>query len=371
MAKVVLENVSKRYGDFFAVKDANLVIEDGSFVVLVGPSGCGKSTTLRMIAGLETPSEGRIIIGGRDVTKLEPKDRNIAMVFQSYALYPHMTVYDNMAFALRAGFYVEGKRKKRHPRKEIDRRVRDAAELLGITDQLDKKPKQLSGGQRQRVALGRALVRKPSVFLMDEPLSNLDAKLRTRMRVELKRLHRTLGTTMIYVTHDQMEAMTLADRIAIIEQGVYRQYAPPLETYRSPADSFVASFIGNPSMNIIDGSLSAHERGYLFRFGTASFELPLKLAKAVYGAKPPSSTASYGIRPEDVGVREKGADGLPGTVFGIEALGNRDHVFIHVAGFEITAEVATGTGLAVGDECSVFLAGPNGHVFDDEGRAIC
>ena len=374
MAKVVLENVTKSYGEFHAVNDVDLVIEDGSFVVLVGPSGCGKSTTLRMVAGLETPTKGRIYIDGKDVTDLEPRDRNIAMVFQSYALYPHMTVFDNMAFALRAGYFVEGKRKKRYPKAEIQKRVGDAAELLGITDQLHKKPKQLSGGQRQRVALGRSLVRNPTVFLMDEPLSNLDAKLRTKMRLELKRLHKKLGATIIYVTHDQMEAMTLADRIAIIDKGKLRQYAPPLGTYNKPADSFVATFIGSPAMNIIPGSLTPHSRGYFFEFAGHKFDLPVNVAKLVYRAKLSSTEASYGIRPENViAVPETGESpegSIPGTVFGLEALGSKDYVFIRTGDAEICAEVNADLGFATGDLCHVKLASDKGHIFDNDGRAV-
>jgi len=374
MAKVVLEHVTKSYDEFHAVDNVNLVIEDGSFVVLVGPSGCGKSTTLRMVAGLETPTEGRIYIDGKDVTDLEPRDRNIAMVFQSYALYPHMTVFDNMAFALRAGYFVEGKRKKRYPKQEIEKRVNDAAELLGISDQLDKKPKQLSGGQRQRVALGRSLVRNPTVFLMDEPLSNLDAKLRTKMRLELKRLHKKLGATIIYVTHDQMEAMTLADRIAIIDKGILKQYAPPLSTYNKPADSFVASFIGSPAMNIIPGSLTPHSQGYFFEFERQKFDLPVNVAKAVYKAKLSSTEASYGIRPENVivisGTGEAPEVSIPGTVFGLEALGSKDYVFIRTGDTEICAEVDADLGFAIGDPCQIKLASEKGHVFDNVGRAV-
>ena len=372
MAEVILEHVTRSYGDFRAVDDVDIVIEDGSFVVLVGPSGCGKSTTLRMIAGLERPTSGRIYIGGRDVTDLEPKDRNIAMVFQSYALYPHMTVFDNMAFALRAGYYTEEKKKKRYPKAEIIRRVEESAELLGITDQLRKKPKQLSGGQRQRVALGRALVRNPSVFLMDEPLSNLDAKLRTKMRLELKKLHETLGATIIYVTHDQMEAMTLADRIAVIDRGILRQYAPPLSTYNHPADTFVATFIGSPAMCIIDGELAAHSGGYIFQGKGLSFDLSMGLAKAVYKAKFSSSKVRYGIRPEEVTVKRPGAgDGLLGTIFGLEALGSKDHAFIRLGDVEITAEVEAAEGFRIDDKCLVQFGSEKAHIFDEKGRVVC
>lgn len=380
MAEVILDNITKRYGDFYAVRDLNLKIKDGSFVVIVGPSGCGKSTTLRMVAGLETPTEGKIYIGGRDVTDLEPKDRNIAMVFQSYALYPHMTVFDNMAFALKAGYYTEGGKRKRYSKEEIKRRVYEAAEILGIKDQLNKKPSQLSGGQRQRVALGRALVRNPTVFLMDEPLSNLDAKLRTRMRVELKRLHKQLKTTIIYVTHDQMEAMTLADKIAVLNAGVLRQYASPLETYNRPADRFVATFIGSPAMNIIDGSLIPHEKGYTFDAGDLKFDLSLGVAKAVYESHLATSEVSYGIRPEDVKIKLDAGDEdifdlnnspIEGTVFGLEALGSRNYAFVHVGSIEIVAEVPASLNLDIGKKCYIDLRSERGHIFDRNGRAIC
>ncbi len=379
MAEVVLEHISKNYDDFFAVKNADFVIEDGSFVVLVGPSGCGKSTTLRIIAGLETPSEGRIIINGRDVTKMEPKDRNVAMVFQSYALYPHMNVFDNMAFALRAGSYTEGNKKKKLSKQEIKDRVTRAAELLGIEDQLGKKPKQLSGGQRQRVAVGRTLVRQPSVFLMDEPLSNLDAKLRTKMRVELKNLHQKLGATIVYVTHDQKEAMTLADKIAVINKGQILQYASPLETYNSPADSFVASFIGSPSMNLIEGSLKPHPKGYRFKSRDISFDLPLPVAKAVYKSQLSSSEITYGIRPGNINaasefdenIRSNSKQLVEARIFGMEALGSRDIVFARKGVTELSAEVKVGSGLNIGDNCLLDLSSSKAHIFKKDGRAVC
>jgi len=243
MSEVVLENVSKLYeGGSVAVEQVSLTVRDGEFLVLVGPSGCGKSTTLRMIAGLEEITEGRISIGGVCVNNLPPKDRDIAMVFQNYALYPHMTVFENMAFGLKL---------RRVPKAEIAARVREAAEILGLQDYMKRLPKQLSGGQRQRVAVGRAIVRKPKVFLFDEPLSNLDAKMRVEMRSEITHLHRRLGATMIYVTHDQIEAMTMSDRIVVMDKGKVQQLAPPLEVYRNPANLFVAGFIGTPPMNML------------------------------------------------------------------------------------------------------------------------
>ena len=247
MASVKLNNIKKVFGkDTLVIPDITLDVIAGEFLVLVGPSGCGKSTILRMIAGLEEPTMGKIHIGDRNVTNLPPKDRNIAMVFQNYALYPHMNVFNNLAFGLKI--------RKIH-RDEINKRVQTAAEILKIEDLLDRKPKELSGGQRQRVALGRAIVRKPKVFLFDEPLSNLDAKLRIEMRAEIKKLHKELGTTMIYVTHDQVEAMTMGDRIVILNQGVIQQVGTPMEVYRNPENIFVAGFIGSPPMNLISGMI--------------------------------------------------------------------------------------------------------------------
>src|SRR5579871_822777 len=251
MAQVVIRNLNKRFDGIHAVKDVNLEINDKEFVVLVGPSGCGKTTTLRMVAGLESITSGEIMIGDKIVNELPPMDRDIAMVFQNYALYPHMSVYDNMAFGLKM---------RKFDRADIGKRVQDAAEILGIQDYLRRKPRQLSGGQRQRVALGRALVRHPQVFLFDEPLSNLDAKLRVQMRVELKRIHDRLGTTAVYVTHDQVEAMTLGDRVVVMKDGVVQQVGEPLELYNRPANRFVAGFIGSPAMNFARVSV-AEENG--------------------------------------------------------------------------------------------------------------
>ena len=246
MAQVKLESVYKRYGDVTAVRDVNLDIEDGDFVVLVGPSGCGKSTTLRMVAGLEEISEGTLRIGDRVVNDVSPRDRDVAMVFQSYALYPHMSVRDNISFGLKL---------RKMDTAEINKRVDDAARILSLGEYLDRKPKQLSGGQRQRVAMGRAIVRHPEVFLFDEPLSNLDAKLRVQMRAEIAKLHQRLGTTTIYVTHDQVEAMTLAKHIVVMSMGVVQQVGAPLELYKNPANLFVGGFIGSPSMNFFDGEI--------------------------------------------------------------------------------------------------------------------
>src|SRR5690349_22609672 len=257
MAQVVIRNLNKMFDDVHAVKDVNLEIRDKEFLVLVGPSGCGKTTTLRMLAGLESITSGEILIGNTVVNQLAPMDRDIAMVFQNYALYPHMSVHDNMAFGLKM---------RKFERSEIDRRVREAADILGIGDLLKRKPRQLSGGQRQRVALGRAIVRHPRVFLFDEPLSNLDAKLRVQMRVELKKLHERLGTTAIYVTHDQVEAMTLGDRVVVMRDGWVQQVGDPMTLYNAPANRFVAGFIGSPAMNFATVRITA-ENGDLWAEG--------------------------------------------------------------------------------------------------------
>ncbi|MHC5656271.1 ABC transporter ATP-binding protein [Stappia sp. ICDLI1TA098] len=289
MATVTLQNVCKSYGNRKTVHDVNLTIEDREFMVLVGPSGCGKSTTLRMVAGLEDITSGRLLIDGRDVTEAAPQKRDIAMVFQSYALYPHMTAWRNMAFGLM--------KTTRLSKSEIDKRIQEAAEILNITDLLDRRPKELSGGERQRVAIGRALVRQPKVFLFDEPLSNLDAKLRNRMRSELKRLHQELGLTVIYVTHDQIEAMTLGSRVAMMSEGALQQVGAPMEIYMQPANTFVATFIGSPEMGLVP---CRSEKGGALHH--VAFGAPL----AFGGAKLPDDVI-LGIRPEEVRfTRERG-----------------------------------------------------------------
>jgi multiple sugar transport system ATP-binding protein len=289
MAKVVMENLSKHFGDVKAVKDFDLEIPDKEFVVLVGPSGCGKTTTLRMVAGLEDITAGNIYIDDKVVNHLPPKDRDIAMVFQNYALYPHMTVYQNMAFGLTL---------RKFPKDEIDQRVKEAADILNIGELLQRKPKALSGGQRQRVAVGRAIVRKPKVFLFDEPLSNLDAKLRVQMRVELKKLHERLQTTIIYVTHDQVEAMTMGDRIVVMKDGLKQQVGAPLELYFHPANKFVAGFIGSPAMNFVDGELHSEKGGIFFQ--SAGFKLRIPGDKAAKLKDYPEKRVIFGIRPEDL-----------------------------------------------------------------------
>ncbi len=290
MSDVVLENVFKIYpGDVTAVRDFNLEIKDKEFMVFVGPSGCGKSTTLRMIAGLEEISKGTISIDGRVINDVPPKDRDIAMVFQNYALYPHMSVYKNMAFGLKLrGF----------PKKEIDERVRNAAEILDIGMLLDRKPKALSGGQRQRVAVGRAIVRQPKAFLFDEPLSNLDAKMRVQMRMEISKLHHTLQSTMIYVTHDQVEAMTMGDRIVVMKDGVIQQVAPPIEIYERPANRFVAGFIGSPPMNFFEGSLAQTADGLYFESGSIRVRVHESHVSGLQAAG--KQDLILGVRPEHI-----------------------------------------------------------------------
>ncbi len=321
MASVTYEHVTKRFGDVVAVNDLNLHIEDKEFLVFVGPSGCGKSTSLRMLAGLEEVTEGKIYIGDRVVNDVPPKDRDIAMVFQSYALYPHMTVYDNMAFGLKL---------RKVPKQEIDRRVKEAAEILGIAHLLDRKPKQLSGGQRQRVAVGRAIVREPNVFLMDEPLSNLDAKLRVQARAEISKLHKRLGTTFIYVTHDQVEAMTMGTRIAVLKDGILQQVDTPQTLYDYPANIFVAGFIGSPAMNFFDATL-IEENGQMYA-DCKDFRLPVpKERQAIY--KPYlGKEVIVGVRPEHIHDPEYSPPGIQpaiveATVDVTELMGNEVIVY--------------------------------------------
>ena len=328
MAQVLIRDVVKVYpGNVTAVKGINLDIADGEFMVLVGPSGCGKSTTLRMTAGLEEISDGTISIGPRIVNDVPPKDRDIAMVFQNYALYPHMTVYKNMAFGLKL---------RKTPKAEIDQRVRDAAEILGITPLLERKPKALSGGQRQRVALGRAIVRDPSVFLFDEPLSNLDAKLRVETRAEIKRLHKRLTTTTIYVTHDQEEAMTLGDRVCIMSDGLIQQCDTPLTVYERPVNRFVAAFLGTPPMNFIDGRLIAQDGGLWFA-NDHGVKVKLTGHHAELAAGHAGKDVVMGLRPEGMYMRpnafaENDEQTLDLTVDVIELLGNTMDVFLSNAG---------------------------------------
>jgi len=359
MAKVVLEDVVKIYANGVrAVDGISLEIADREFVVLVGPSGCGKSTTLRMIAGLEEISSGRILIGDRVVNDVPPKDRDIAMVFQNYALYPHMSVFKNMAFGLKL---------RRVPRAEIDRKVRDAARMLGISELLDRKPKQLSGGQRQRVAVGRAIVREPKAFLFDEPLSNLDAKLRVEMRAELKRLHRRLQTTTVYVTHDQEEAMTLGDRIVVMKDGVVQQVADPLTIYEKPVNRFVAGFIGTPPMNFLTGNLHLSGGHVYFDEGACRILLPDGHLSRL--APYDQQSVVLGIRPENLSFRadQTWADkqnALPVRVVVVEPLGDRMDVYVATKAHDkIVCRVDSHTRLREGQELPLYVDVQNVHVF--------
>lgn len=359
MARVVLEDVEKIYPNGVkAVDGVSLEIADREFIVLVGPSGCGKSTSLRMIAGLEEISGGQILIGDRVVNDVPPKDRDIAMVFQNYALYPHMTVYKNMAFGLKL---------RRVPRADIDTKVRHAAKLLGIGDLLERKPKQLSGGQRQRVAVGRAIVREPKAFLFDEPLSNLDAKLRVEMRAELKRLHRRLQTTTVYVTHDQEEAMTLGDRIVVMKDGIIQQVAGPLTIYDKPLNRFVAGFIGTPPMNFLTGKVIAADGGVCFDEGTCRILLPDRHKSVLrpYDQQP----MVIGIRPESLSFRaeETWADkrnALPVRVSVVEPLGDRMDVYVMTKSHDkVVCRVDAHTRLEEGQELPLYVDAENVHVF--------
>ncbi len=324
MGSVRLEHVYKRFDQSaVAVSDANFAIEDKEFVVLVGPSGCGKSTTLRMIAGLEEISEGKIFIDERMVNDVPPKDRDIAMVFQNYALYPHMSVYENLAFGLKM---------RKYPKADIQQRVNQAAEILGIREMLDRKPKALSGGQRQRVALGRAIVRRPKVFLFDEPLSNLDANLRVQMRTEISRLHKQLQTTMIYVTHDQIEAMSMGDRIVVMKSGIVHQIDTPLTIYNRPANRFVAGFIGSPTMNFFRGRLSASD-GLQFEMPGSPLSLSIRSADGQRLAAYRGKEITLGIRPEHIAAKPQGdhGTGVPVTIEVTEPVGNEIFVYFTVA----------------------------------------
>jgi multiple sugar transport system ATP-binding protein len=362
MASVKLAGIRKIYEDGSrthpAVHDLDLEVADGEFMVLVGPSGCGKSTTLRMIAGLESISGGELSIGGRRVNEAAAKDRDIAMVFQNYALYPHMTAYENMAFALVL---------RKLPKAEVDGRVRDAARVLAIEGLLDRRPRQMSGGERQRVALGRALVRQPQVFLFDEPLSNLDAKLRVQMRREIARLHQQLGTTMIYVTHDQVEAMTLGDRIAVLHRGRLQQVDSPSALYGRPTNTFVASFIGTPPMNLIEGDVIGGEAPVFRAVGEA---FALALGQGWRGALSGRSSAkvTLGIRPEDIraaGEVGGGADPLRSRVELVELLGGEALVHVSLGGVELTARLAAPVPPA-GSELGLLIPPDRIHLFDHE-----
>ncbi len=349
MARVLLSDINKKYPNgFHAVKDANLDIADKEFMVLVGPSGCGKKTTLRMIAGLEDISSGEMKIGDRVVNEVSPKDRNIAMVFQNYALYPHMTVYDNMAFGLKLA---------KTPKAEIKARIEKAAKILDIDQLLDRKPKQLSGGQRQRVALGRAIVRDPEVFLMDEPLSNLDAKLRVQMRAELIKLHNDLDTTFIYVTHDQTEAMTMGTRICVLNDGVIQQVDTPRNIYNNPANLFVASFIGTPPMNFFEVDFNREK----MTLNVAGLELALpKLYVDILKAHPEIKSLKLGIRPEDIYI----GDGIKTKVEVTEMLGSDLNIYFSIAGARQVLRTDASNDIRIGDEISFNIDVDEIHLFD-------
>ncbi len=361
MAQVSLEDVYKVYpGDVTAVKDFNLAIPDGEFLVLVGPSGCGKSTTLRMVAGLEEITRGTIKIGDRVVNDVPPKDRDIAMVFQNYALYPHMTVRDNMAFGLKL---------RKFPKKEIEERINEAARILGIEELLERRPKALSGGQRQRVAVGRAILSKPSVFLFDEPLSNLDAKLRVQMSVEISQLHSQLSATMIYVTHDQVEAMTMGDRIVVMKDGIVHQVADPLTLYDDPADKFVAGFIGTPPMNFFSGHLTGSNGSTSFTAeGGISLPVPTGVSQSLssYREKP----VVMGIRPEDIGsLRAEQATDSPrlrARVNVVEPMGSESYVHLNAGGSDFISRADPHKEVQVGADVEIPLVIEKARFFDAE-----
>ena len=362
MAGISLRHIYKIYeGNVTAVSDFNLEITDKEFVILVGPSGCGKSTTLRMIAGLEEISKGELYIGDRLVNDVPPKDRDIAMVFQSYALYPHMTVYKNMAFGLEL---------RKTPKAEIDKRVREAARILDIEHLLDRRPKALSGGQRQRVALGRAMVRNPAVFLLDEPLSNLDAKLRAQMRTEIAKLHKRLGTTFIYVTHDQTEAMTMGDRIVVMKDGFIQQVDTPQNLYERPVNEFVAGFMGSPQMNFIDATVVKEGANYALTFGTTKVAIPAHKVNdelAAYVGK----EVVFGIRPEDVHDEPEflaKADNTKttATVEVTELMGAEIYLYLNCEGNAITARVEPTSTAKSGDKVTIAFDMNKMHLFDKE-----
>jgi multiple sugar transport system ATP-binding protein len=362
MATVTFDHVTKKYGDVLAVNDLNLEINDGEFMVLVGPSGCGKTTSLRMIAGLEEISAGTLRIGDKIVNDVAPKDRDIAMVFQSYALYPHMTVRDNLAFGLKL---------RKVPKPEIERRVKEAADTIQLSNLLERKPKELSGGQRQRVALGRAIVREPAVFLMDEPLSNLDAKLRVQTRAEIARLHQRLGTTMVYVTHDQVEAMTMGTRIAVMTDGLLQQVGSPQALYDNPVNKFVAGFIGSPSMNFATVTASGTGDAAVLTGSGMSIPLPPRLrnaADSVHG-----KTLIAGFRPEHLDIGDAGANmaGFQAKADVVEYLGNDELLHLSLAGMDLVAVVSSAHRVKPGDVLSLRLPLEKLHLFDsDTGEVI-
>jgi multiple sugar transport system ATP-binding protein len=358
VADLELRKVLKRFGAAEVIHGIDLAIRDGEFVVFVGPSGCGKSTLLRMIAGLEEISGGAVLIDGADVTEVPAAKRGLAMVFQSYALYPHMTVRKNLSFGLETMGVARG---------EIERKIRDAAEILQINELLDRKPGQLSGGQRQRVAIGRAIVREPRIFLFDEPLSNLDAELRTQMRVEINKLHRRLGSTMIFVTHDQVEAMTLADRIVVLRKGVIEQVGTPLELYNKPANIFVAGFIGSPRMNLLPGRIGRVDG----RRAEIDLDHGQGLAADFPEAPKPGSTVTVGVRPEHLAPAAPGQGVLRGEVQIAEQLGGETYVYVNLeGGRSVTVEIKGQAKVRSGETMELAFADGQFHAFGPDERVI-
>ena len=362
MASLSLKGIQKIYPNgFHAVQDFNLEIEDKEFIIFVGPSGCGKSTTLRMVAGLEDISGGTLTIDGKVMNDVEPKDRDIAMVFQNYALYPHMTVYDNMAFGLKL---------RKVPKDEIDKKVREAARILDLDKLLDRKPKALSGGQRQRVAMGRAIVRNPKVFLMDEPLSNLDAKLRVQMRIEISKIHESLGATIIYVTHDQTEAMTLGTRIVVMKDGVVQQVDTPQNLYQKPQNLFVAGFMGSPQMNFLDAVVEKDGDTANLKVAGQTIPLPPAKSKKLIDGGYVGKTVTFGIRPEDVYDSEMFIETakcvFESTIKVYELLGAEVYLYFDLAEFPITARVDSRTTARPGDTVKFAFDVEKIHVFDKE-----
>ena len=355
IASLAIKNLSKRFGTTEVLKDVSFEVTDGEFCILLGPSGCGKSTVLRLIAGLEQPSGGEILIDAERVDPLPPRERDIAFVFQNYALYPHMTIFDNLAFSLRL---------RGEPANQIQAKVRDAARLLEIENLLERRPHGLSGGQRQRVAVGRAIVRQPKIFLFDEPLSNLDATLRASMRVELARLHRRLQATIVYVTHDQAEALTLGDKIIVLDQGTIQQLGSATEIYHKPANTMVARFVGNPQMNLLEGTLD--DSGAIFRCGG----LRLDIASLLNQSLPRSAgrSLSLGIRPEDFDTADAGQGWINGEIELIEDLGSDRYLHLKCDRLDLVARVASEAGFRAGDAIGLNVAPDRLHFFQDGKR---
>lgn len=361
MGKVVFKNIKKIYpGNVLAVKDFNLEIEDKEFIVLVGPSGCGKSTVLRMVAGLEEITEGDLIIDEKKVNEIPSKDRDIAMVFQNYALYPHMAVYENMAIGLKL---------RKVSKKEIDSKIKSVSKLIKIEELLNRKPKALSGGQQQRVALGRAIVRNPNVFLMDEPLSNLDAKLRVDMRTEIVKLHKELATTFIYVTHDQTEAMTMGTKIVVMKDGVIHQVASPMEIYDNPVNVFVAGFIGTPQMNFLDINILIDNENPYISFGNE--KLKLKPSKFLSNMKEEYNEMILGIRPEHIHIEDiKNSISLTGVIDMVEHMGAETYIYIYISEERLIAKIPYEVNKKLGDKIKIFLDESKLYLFDKDNHEL-